>query len=62
MDFDIPAMSCGHCVGVITETVKQLDPHATVSADVAAKKVSIQTAEDRQVVAQALTEAGYPTH
>ena len=62
MDFAIPTMSCGHCVGVITQTVKQLDPHASVSADVAAKTVSIQTAEDRQVVAQALTEAGYPTH
>ncbi|MGV8804706.1 MAG: heavy-metal-associated domain-containing protein [Polaromonas sp.] len=62
MNFDIPAMSCGHCVGVITETVKQLDPHASVSADLAAKTVSIQTAEERQVIAQALTEAGYPTH
>ena len=62
MDFEIPAMSCGHCIGVITEAVKQLDPHASVSADLATKTVNIQTAEDRKVVAEALTEAGYPTH
>jgi len=60
MEFQIPAMSCGHCVGVITQTVQQLDPAATVSADLATHRVTVQTTQERQAVAQALAEAGYP--
>ncbi|MEO7159777.1 MAG: heavy-metal-associated domain-containing protein [Polaromonas sp.] len=62
MEFDIPDMSCGHCAGVITKTVKQLDADATLNIDLPAKKVTVQTAQDRKTVADALTEAGYPTH
>jgi len=62
MEFDIPAMSCGHCVKAITQTLTQLDPDAKISVDLATKKVTLQTTKDRQTVAVALTEAGYPTH
>lgn len=62
MEFDIPDMSCGHCAGIITKTVKQLDAFATVNIDLAAKKATIQTTQDRKTIADALTEAGYPTH
>lgn len=61
MEFDIQSMSCGHCASVITQTVKLVDPDAKVSVDLASKKVTVQTSEDRQTVAAALTEAGYPT-
>lgn len=60
MEFNIPAMSCGHCVKAITQTLEQLDPAATVSIDLPAKKVTLQTSQDREKVAAALTEAGYP--
>lgn len=62
MEFDIPAMSCGHCVKAITETLTQLDTDAKISVDLPSKKVTVQTSKDRQTVAAALTEAGYPTH
>ncbi|HAL38006.1 MAG TPA: copper chaperone [Polaromonas sp.] len=62
MEFDIPAMSCGHCVKAITQTVQLLDPDAKISVELPAKKVTVQTSKDRQTVAAALTEAGYPTH
>ena len=62
MEFEIPSMSCGHCASVITQTVKSLDPDAEVSVDLADKKVTVQTAADRQTVATALTQAGYATH
>ncbi|MBT9476665.1 heavy-metal-associated domain-containing protein [Polaromonas sp.] len=62
MEFDIPAMSCGHCVKAITEALAQLDPGAKVSVDLPAKKVTLDTNQDRATVAAALTEAGYPTH
>jgi len=60
MDFQIPDMSCGHCAGVITQTVQQLDAHATVIIDLPTHRVTVQTTQDRQTVAQALAEAGYP--
>jgi copper chaperone len=59
MEFNIPAMSCGHCVGVITQTVKSLDPAAQVSVDLPAKKVIVQSSQNREAVAAALAEAGY---
>ena len=62
MEFNVPNMSCGHCVGVITKTVQQLDVNAKISVDLPAKKVSVETTQDRQTVADALAEAGYPTH
>lgn len=62
MEFNVPTMSCGHCVGVITKTVQQLDVNARISVDLPAKKVSVETTQDRQTVADALAEAGYPTH
>lgn len=60
MEFNIPDMSCGHCAGVITKTVKQLDASATVQIDIPSKKVIVETTQSRQTVADALTEAGYP--
>ena len=61
MEFDVPAISCTHCVKAITETVKALDPGAQVNVDIASKKVTLETSRDRPTVAAALTEAGYPT-
>jgi copper chaperone len=60
LEFDIQAMSCGHCAGVVTRAVQQVDPAATVVVDLAAHKVSVETSESREAVAAALTEAGYP--
>ena len=60
MEFNLPDMSCGHCAGVITRTVKQLDASATVHVDLPSKKVTVETTQDRQTVASALAEAGYP--
>lgn len=62
MEFNVPDMSCGHCVGAITKTLQQLDADAKISIDLPAKKVTVETTQDRQTVADALAEAGYPTH
>ena len=62
MEFDIPAISCGHCVKAVTEAVQSLDPAAKVSVDLASKKVRVETSQDRTALVTALTEAGYPTH
>lgn len=60
ISFTVPSMSCGHCVGVITRALKTVEPQAQVEIDLAAKRVQVQGSADRQRLAQALAEAGYP--
>lgn len=62
MEFSIPAMNCGHCVKAITQTLAQLDPAATLSVDLPTRKITVQTSQEREKVAAALAEAGYPTN
>ena len=61
MEFNIPDMTCGHCVKAITHALRELDPVATLSVDLPAKKVIVQTTQGREQVAAVLTQAGYPT-
>jgi copper chaperone len=59
-EFRLPDMSCGHCVSVVTTTVKQVDPQAKVEVDLPSHTVWVDSTEDRQSLAEALAEAGYP--
>lgn len=56
----VPDMSCGHCVGTITDAIKKLDPAAEVKTDLATKTVTVETARPLAQVALALDAAGYP--
>lgn len=60
IEFNVDAMSCGHCVSAVTKAVKALDPEARVEVDLDSKKVKVESKEDGARIAQALTEAGYP--
>lgn len=60
IEFNVPDMSCGHCASAITKAVKQLDPQAKVEVDLSSHTVKVESAEDRQSLAESLTEAGYP--
>jgi copper chaperone len=60
IEFKVDAMSCGHCVTLVTETIKQVDPQARVEVDLASKKVQVESSQDRGRIAQALAEVGYP--
>ena len=60
IEFNVPAMSCGHCVKAVTEAVHAVDPQAEVKVDLAGKKVDVRSNADRNAIAGALTEAGYP--
>ena len=59
IEFDIAALSCGHCVRAVTEAVHEVDPVARVDVDLATKHVTVQTQADREVLRAALAEAGY---
>jgi copper chaperone len=60
IEFKLPDMSCGHCVGTVTKTVQQLDPQARVEIDLPSQQVRIESNQDRAALAAALDEAGYP--
>ena len=59
IDFKIPAMSCGHCVSVITRTAQAADPGALVQVDLASHTVKVETSQSRESLAAALAKAGY---
>lgn len=56
----IPDMSCGHCVGVITKTVKELDQDAVLDFDLPARSVQVQSKLAPDALLAALDDAGYP--
>ena len=60
IEFNIPSMSCGHCVARLTEAVKAADPSAKLEVDLKNKQVRVESAKDRAALAAALSEAGYP--
>lgn len=60
IEFDVQDMSCGHCVSAVTKALKTVDPQAKVEVDLPAHKVRVESSEDRQTLAEALEEAGYP--
>ena len=59
-EFHLPDMTCGHCAGVVNQTLKLIDAACEVQVDLAQRKVSILSAEDSTHLADALAEAGYP--
>ena len=58
--FNIPQMSCGHCVKAVTEAVQEVDPQAKVQVDLASKAVQVESQADRAKIVASLAEAGYP--
>ena len=62
LEFSVEGMTCGHCVGAVTKTVKLVDRKAEIQVDLANKKVSVVSSKERAVFATALTDAGYATH
>jgi copper chaperone len=59
LEFQIPAISCGHCARAVTEAVHGVDPKAKVQVDLTAKRVQVDTEAARGTVAAALADAGY---
>lgn len=55
----ISDMTCGGCVASITRVVKSLDPNANVDADVASKRVNIDSVVNTDVLIAAIAHAGY---
>lgn len=58
-DLLIPTMTCQHCVRTVTETVRRVDPQATLDIDLATHRVQIGSAQPRPAFDAALAEEGY---
>ena len=55
----IEDMTCGGCVASISRVVKNLDASATVSADVATKRVVITSHKDATALIAVIASAGF---
>jgi len=57
--FHVTGMTCGHCERAVKTAVQQIDPQAVVTIDRSANRVDVDSAANRQALAQAITEEGY---
>jgi len=60
IQFNVQAMSCGHCAAAVTQAVKSIDPQAKVDVDLGSHTVRVETDSARDAIAKALADAGYP--
>ena len=57
--FNVPDMTCGHCISTITKAVKSEDPKAKVEVTLSQRLVKVESALSQEEIAQQITEAGY---
>lgn len=58
--FEVKDMTCGHCVGAITQALKATDKAAKVQIDLVTQRVQVEPASaDAKALAQAIKDAGY---
>jgi copper chaperone len=61
IEYDIPDMSCGHCVATVSKAIQAADPEAKAEVDLAKRKAFVTTTRDPALIGAALEDAGYPT-
>ncbi|MBU3823693.1 MAG: heavy-metal-associated domain-containing protein [Candidatus Oceanisphaera merdipullorum] len=59
-DFTIPDMTCGHCVGVITDALTAVDENCEIDFDLLNHQITVHSNRTPQQLVNALTAAGYP--
>ena len=57
--FDIPAMTCGHCVKTITQAVQSVDAAAQVQAELATHSIGVTSSASAASLSAAIAAAGY---
>lgn len=60
IEFKLPDMTCGHCAGMVSQTLKLADADCRVDIDLPTQTVKVESTEERAALAQALSDAGYP--
>ena len=61
IEFNVPTISCQHCVNAITNEVQGVQGVQSVNVDLATKRVSVQAEPSvaTTTLVQAINEAGY---
>ena len=59
IEFQVNDMTCGHCVGAITQAVAAVDASAKVEIDLPTHRVKINGSDDVAAMQAAIVEAGY---
>lgn len=59
MKFEVPDMSCGHCVATIEKALASADPTASVQVDLDARTTEFSSALSGDEIIQVLAKAGY---
>jgi len=57
--FDVQGMTCGHCEKAVIGAIRDLDPQATVQVERSQNRVEVDSALQREAIAQAIREEGY---
>lgn len=57
--FTVEGMTCGHCEKAVTKALVSLDPQAKVIIDRGHNKVTVESAQARETLRQAIAEEGY---
>ncbi len=59
LEVSVPDMDCSSCVRAITSAVHEIDPKATVAADLQSKKVAIGGNGAAEAFIEAIQGAGF---
>jgi len=59
IELQVQDMTCGHCVGRVTQAVKAVDDAATVDVNLENKRVNISSSHAAAEFQDAIREAGY---
>jgi len=57
--FNVPDMTCSHCVSAITKAVKSEDPKAKVDISLGQHLVQVESRLPGEEIAQCIAAAGY---
>ncbi len=59
LEISVPDMNCASCVRAITAAVREVDPQASVDADLQSKRLVIGGAARGERFIEAIREAGF---
>ncbi len=59
MELNIPTIVCEGCIETITKALKELDPQAQISANLASKTITIETTASPDAVRSAIINTGH---
>jgi copper chaperone len=59
VEFSVQDMTCGHCAATITEAVKAVDPAGRCEIDLAARRVTVESAFSAERIEAAIAKAGF---